>query len=468
MMDMNPFDEVDTVTEVGHRLSKDGLPPHDLDAEEATLGSLLIDPEAIYAIVGWLKAEDFYREKNRWAYECCVEINRRGEPINQILVAHELAKRKLLEAVGGADFLSHLVSQTPTSVHVEYYAKLVKNLSQNRRLISASNQIAALGYEGGDVDEALAKATDILLRIEPSGGKAEIVSMRDALNEAFELYGHKRGEGDPTAIYSGLTDLDEEIGGFHFGDFVVIGGRPGMGKTALMQKMARSIAGNQGKSCLFCSAEQSVPSLMARELARESGVSIKSLQRGLYSEKEADELMDAMGALSEHPIFWMAGRSLRVADVNRAARQMKQRFGIVAVFVDYLQLLIDEHGNSEVQRVSYISRNLKAIGQDLGVTVFVASQLNRRVEVERSNFRPRLSDFRESGAIEQDADVALLLYRDDHYYNQDDWETKYPDKPYPKGIAEINIAKNRQGASGQTKKVYWWAERMTFENLAKQ
>jgi replicative DNA helicase len=438
------------------------LPPSDLEAEEAVLGSVLIDPEAMPK-VAFLKAEDFYREKNRWAWGCCLALYQRGVGVNQITVAHELAGAKRLEAAGGPGFLAHLVSQTPTSVHVVYYAEIVARLSSYRQLITASNKIAAIGYESPpDVGDAISKSHDILSSLS-IGVRARVRKSSEIIDDVFEDISNRRHKGDEDAVYSGLRDLDGELGGFHPGDFVIIGGRPSMGKTALMLKIARSMNANVVPS-LFCSGEQSDKALMERNIAVEAGVSVQDLNAGRFTDSQMDKVVAALDLLKDSLTDYTAGRSLRVLDVRMAAEEAKARYGVKAVFVDYLQLMMDEKGESMAQRAGWISRNLKAIGQDLGIVVFCASQFNRQLEA-RSNKRPLLSDLRESGDIEQDADIALLLYRDEHYYTEEEWQALHPDKNYPKNIAEIHIAKNRQGPVGARVKVYFRPHIMSFEDL---
>lgn len=406
------------------------LPPHDLGAEEAVLGSLLIDPEAIYGVVGWLKAEDFYREKNRWVYECCIDVNHRGEPINQIVVAHELAKKGQLESAGSADFLSHLVSQTPTSVHVEYYGKLVRNLARNRRLISAANQVAALGYEAGDVDESLLKAQEILDRIGDHRSTAKLISPEQWQEMAKERYCNLSVTGGAKMRF-GFPTLDKHLGGAHPGQLILVGGRPGIGKTTILKQFCDKMVGLG--IVLLASAEEGTEQLTDRYISGQTGLTMVQLAGGDYDEERLRSIDEATLDMLYSVPYLHVDHFMTVMGLRSVARQMKMRHGLDAIFVDYLQLLQDEYGKNSNERVSFISRSLKGLATSLGIPVIAACQLNR--ETERGNRKPQLHELRDSGSLEQDSDLVLFLYRKD----------AYPDCPdEKKGKAQLLVAKSRQ------------------------
>ena len=442
------------------------LPPHDLDAEEAVLGSLLIDPEAIFKVAPVLKAEDFYREKNRWVYESCFSIYERREVINQITVASEMARLQKLEAAGGAAYLSHLVYQVPTSVHAEYYANIVRRLSLMRQLISASNRIAAIGYDAPpDVDEALDKAEGILFRLRLGQHQRGFVHIREVLDRYFEE-GERTPERDGFLphVPTGFADLDKILSGLQRSDMIVLAARPGVGKTSMALNIAHSAAMKHKARVALFSLEMSKMELAYRFLSAESGVDSQRMRLGQLKQRERDDVMEALGRLSEAPIYVDDSPFLRDSDMRSKARRLKSEHGVDLVIVDYLQLMRSSRvTDNRVQEMSDISHCIKEVARELDVPVLAVSQLSRAVE-SRMPPRPILSDLRESGSIEQDADVVLFIYREDMSYREEDWEKKNPNQPYPKGLAEIIVAKHRNGPVGQVK--LFFRERIAkFENL---
>jgi len=429
------------------------LPPYNIEAEEAVIGSLLVDPEAILKTTVFLKPEAFYREKNQWLYEACLSLYERNEAINQITVSQELTRQGKLEDVGGVAYLSHLVSVLPTSVHVEYYAQIVHRLAVMRRLISAAGQIAAVGYEAGpDVDAALNKAEDILFRLRRGESPRDFVHIRQVLEQYFEesrFAAPSPVEGHPSHVLTGFVALDELLGGLQRSDMIVLGARPSLGKSSLALSIARNAAVEQGAQVAFFSLEMAKEQLVQRLLSSESEVDSKRFRMKRYTTAEEKRIMDAAGALAEAPIYVDDSPALRIVEMRSKARRLHYERGIDLIIVDYLQLI---RGNgrveSKVQEVSEISRSLKALARELDTPVLAVSQLSRAAELRPSHV-PLLSDLRESGSIEQDADVVLFIHRDEVYYTQDAWERSNPDKPYPKGIANIIVAKHRNGPIGQ-------------------
>jgi replicative DNA helicase len=453
--------------ESGESQSNVKLPPHDLDAEEAVLGSLLIDPEAIFKVITLLKAEDFYREKNRWTYESCQQLYERKEGANQITVAHELARRQQLEAAGGAAYLSHLVSQVPTSVHVEYYSNIVRRLSVMRRLISASNQIAAIGYEAPpDSDDALDRAEGILFGLRYGESRRDFVHIRDVLDRYFE-----ESSLDPDGLAlahvpTGFVDLDKLLGGLHRSDMIVVAARPSLGKTSLALNIARNAALDHGARVALFSLEMSKMELAYRFLSCESGIDTQRLRLDQLSERQRERIMETIGVLSEAPIFIDDSPFLRDSDMRSKARRLHSEKGIDLIILDYLQLMrSSRYTDNRVVEMSDISHSMKELARELDVPVLAVSQLSRAVEARHPHM-PMLSDLRDSGSIEQDADIVLFIYREDVYFTEDDWNSKFPDKPYPKGIAELIIAKHRNGPVGRVP--LFFRERLAkFENLEK-
>jgi len=434
----------------------DKLPPHDLDAEEAIIGSLLIDGTAIYKIATFLNRADFYHERNQWLFEACLALYERNEAINQITVAQELARREKLEAVGGAAFLSHLISVCPTPLDIEHYAQIVYRLSIMRGLIGAADQIAHVGYEAGpDVDTSLSRAEDILFRLRHGHGERDFVHIRQVLDTYFEAQPPPEEEGRVRErlpyVLSNFVGLDEFLGGFQRSDLIIIAGRPSMGKSSLGLSIARNVAAEQKACVALFSMEMARDSVVLRLLASESGVNSRRVRFGLHTEDEERRIMDAIGVLSESTIFIDDSPQLRVVDMRSKARRLHFERGLDLIIVDYLQLMQgDGRGENRVQEISYISRSLKALSRELNVPVIAVSQLSRAVEWRASHI-PQLADLRESGSIEQDADVVIFIYRDEYYHNEEEWQLQHPDREYPREEADIIIAKNRNGPTGQIK-----------------
>ena len=429
------------------------LPPHNIEAEEAVIGSLLVDPEAILKTTIFLKPEAFYREKNQWLYEACLSLYERNEAINQITVAQELTRQGKLEEIGGAAYLSHLISVLPTSVHVEYYAQIVHRLAVMRRIISAAGQIAAIGYEAGpDVDAALDKAEDILFRIRRGESPRDFVHIRRVLEQYFEESGFAAPspvEGHPSHVLSGFFALDELLGGLQRSDMIVLGARPSLGKSSLALSIARNAAIEQKANVAIFSLEMAKEQLVQRLLSSEAEVDSKRVRLGRYTAVEEKRIMEAAGVLAEAPIYVDDSPALKVVEMRSKARRLNYERGIDLIIVDYLQLIRgDGRIESKVQEISEISRSLKAMARELDTPVLAVSQLSRAAELRPSHI-PLLSDLRESGSIEQDADVVLFIHRDEVYYTPEAWERSNPDKPYPKGIANIIVAKHRNGPIGQ-------------------
>ena len=446
------------------------LPPHDIDAEEAVIGSLLIDGTAIYKIATLLQSADFYSQQNLLIYGACQALSQRNEAINQITVAQELARQDKLEACGGAAYLSHLISIVPTSLDIENYAQIVYRLSVMRRLIDASNRIEAIGYEADpDVDASLNKAEDILFSLRHRQSPQDFTHIRQVLDKYFEtaptpVQEAERPEPVPY-ILSTFSKLDEFLGGFQRSDLIIIAGRPSMGKTSLALSIARNAATNQGACVALFSLEMAREPLVLRLLASEADVDSKRVRLGLHTEKEEKKVMEAIGRLSEAPIYIDDSPQLRVVDMRSKARRLSFEHTIDLIIVDYLQLMQGNgRGENRVQEISYISRSLKAMARELNVPVLAASQLSRAVEW-RASHRPQLSDLRESGSIEQDADVVMFIYRDDYYFKREDWESQFPDKKYPEGIANILIAKHRNGPTGEID-LHFLPARAKFEDIA--
>jgi len=436
-------------------MADEKLPPHDIEAEEAVIGSLLIDPDAILKIAASLKPEDFFSETNRVIYKACLSLYQRNEAINQITVAHELMREDKLEQIGGAAFLSHLISNVPTSLHVEYYAQIVSNAAVMRRLIAAASQIEALGYEASpDVEASLNDAEDILFKVRARQGLRGLVPIREVLGQ-YEEAGPPTTlqEGEIPHILTGFAALDDSLGGLQRTDLIVLAAKTSLGKTSLALNVARNTAINQKACIALFSLEMSREAVIQRFLGSESGVDSKRIRLGRFSEQDEIKIMEASGVLSEAPIYIDDSPMLRVVDIRSKARRLHFERGIDLIIVDYLQL-IQGNGRNEtrVQEISNITRALKTLARELNVPILALSQLSRAVEARPSHI-PQLSDLRESGSIEQDADVVIFIHREDMNYSPEDWSKVHDieKEPYPRGIADIIIAKHRNGPLGQLK-----------------
>ncbi len=445
------------------------LPPHDIDAEEAVNGSLLIDGRAIYEIAILLRPEDFYSEPNRLIYQACLALYQRNEAIDQITVAQELDRQDKLEACGGAAYLSHLISMVPTSLDIEHYARIVYRLSIMRQLISAGDRISTIGYEADpDVGTSLNRAEDLLFRLRHERGSLDFVHIKHVLDQYFEPPPalEAEGHGLVTQVRSSFTGLDEFLGGFQRSDLIIVAGRPSMGKTSLALNIARNAAVEQGACVALFSLEMARESLVLRLLSSESGVSLSRIRLEHHKEEaEEKRIMDATGVLSEAPIYIDDSPHLKVTEMRGKARQLYYERGINLIIVDHLGLMQgDGRMENRVQEISYISRSLKGIARELNVPLIAVSQLSRASEW-RASHRPQLSDLRDSGSIEQDADVVIFIYRDEYYYDREEWQTQHPDREYPEGIADIIIAKHRNGPVGQIS-LRFIPKLAKFENIA--
>jgi len=433
----------------------EGLPPHDVEAEKAVLGSMLIDSEGIFKVATFLAPEDFFNPENQSIYDACFTLYERNEGINQITVARELAEKGKLEEIGGAAYLSHLVSTVPTSLHIEYYGQIVSRLAVMRRLISAGGQITAIGYEAdAEVDSALGKAEDILFKVRQRRSRQDFVPIRQILGQYFEEAGPTETKGEVIPhILTNFISVDDFLGGLQRSDLVVLAARPSVGKTSLALNIVRNTAINQRACVALFSLEMSRQAVVQRLLSNEANVDSRSVRLGTYTEREERRIMEASGILSELPIFIDDSPQLRVVEMRSKARRLHFERNVDLVVVDYLQLIQGGmRSDSRVQEVSEITRSLKALAREINAPVLAISQLSRAVEF-RASHRPQLSDLRESGSIEQDADVVIFIYREEMHVKEEDWKKEHDIEiePYPRGIADIIIAKHRNGPTGEVK-----------------
>ena len=442
--------------------------PYDHDAEAAVLGALLIDGDALHRVLPVIKPEDFHRARHQYCYAACIAVFGRQEAIDQITVARELAQRERLDAVGGLPYLGQLVANTPTSVNVEHYAGIVADTAAKRRLIDAGNRIAELGFEDdADADEKMRQAVDVLFRVQPTSERGFV-----PLGSVLDVY--LQGDigdvslSDEPPLQSGYSDLDGLLGGLQRSDMLIVGARPGLGKSSLALNICVNAA-KTGQVCGIFSLEMSREQVAMRILVAESGVDSHRLRLGLLSEPEENIIADAVGALSGLPIYIDDTPFQTTMDMRSKAQRLKLEHGLDFLVVDYLQLIQGMgsrrgYGENRVQEISEISRSLKGMARDLNVPVFTCSQLSRVVE-NRPGHRPQLSDLRDSGSIEQDADIVMFLYREDKNYTEEEWEQHAPGRPYPRNIAELIVAKHRHGPTGSLH-LYFRDNLMRFDQLA--
>jgi len=431
------------------------LPPHDIEAEEAVIGSLIVDPDAIFKIVTFLAPEDFFDETHRVIYQACLSLHQRNEVINQITVAHELMRQNRLEQIGGAAYLSHLISITPTPLYVEHYARIISNAAAMRRLIAAAGQIAAIGYEAGaDVESTLNKAIDILFQVGNKGAPTNLVLVRDVLSKYFEEVGQPSLEEKQIPhILTGFIGLDDLLGGLQKSDLIILAARPAVGKTSLVLNIARNAAIEQKACVALFSLEMSRDTIVQRLLSSEAKVDSKDVRLGHFTEREERRIMDASGVLSEAPVYIDDAPQQRVMDIGSKAKRLHRERGIDLIVIDYLQLIQGDGKNvPRVQEMSNITRSLKGLARELNVPVLAVSQLSRAVEW-RASHRPQLSDLRESGSIEQDADVVFFIHRESMYCEEEEWNRTHDveKEPYPRSEADIIVEKHRNGPLGIVK-----------------
>ena len=430
------------------------LLPHDVEAEEAIIGSLLLDGDSFLRVSSVIKTEDFYREKNAICYKSCEELFRRSEAIDQVTLARELARADGLETVGGMAYLSHLVSITPTSANAEHYAHLIARTSTMRRLIEAASRISAIGYDDtDDVEATLRRAEDMLFQVRSGQSERGFVPLRQVYDQFLE---DRAAIADPlessAPVMTNFSDLDELLGGLQSSDLLILGARPGVGKSTLALNISLSAARN-GATVGFFSLEMSREQLALRILASDAGVDSHRLRLGLYTEAEEQRIIDSIGQLSELPVYiddtpyrewWRCGVSPAACCWSMAEPADS---GLSPIGPG---LLRSRGGDNRVQEIGEISRSLKGMARDLNVPIITCSQLSRGVE-NRTDHRPLLSDLRDSGSIEQDADIVMFIYREDDYSTEEEWEQQHPGRDYPRNIAEIIVAKHRHGPTGSVK-----------------
>lgn len=434
------------------------VPPHDIEAEQAVIGSMLTDQEAVYAAIERLKPEDFYREDNKQIYTAILNIYNKAEPIDIITLKAELSSMGKLDAVGGLEYIVELPEKVPTTANVDRYIKIVEEKSLLRNLIRAANEILSSGYAQEDdveniVDHAEKKIFDVMQKKSQKG----YTTIKDVLVESFtkleELYNQKE---HITGVPTGFAELDKKTAGLHGSELILIAARPAMGKSAFALNIGSYAATRANVPVAIFSLEMSKEQVGNRILCSEALVDSNNVRTGELNDEELGKLAETSGELSQAPIYIDDTPCISVMEIRAKCRKLKLEKNIGLVIIDYLQLIQGSgKTSSREQEIAEISRSLKILAKEIEVPVIALSQLSRAVEA-RPDHRPMLSDLRESGSIEQDADIVMFLYRDD-YYNEDSEK---------KNIAEVIIAKQRAGSTG-TVDLAWLGKYTKFANLEK-
>ena len=434
------------------------IPPHDIEAEQAVIGSMLTDQDAVMTAVERLKSDSFYREDNKLIFEAIVNLYNRSEPIDLITVKDELTSMGNFEKVGGFQYLATLPDKVPTTANVQKYVNIVDEKATLRKLIKTANEIIDLGYNPTeDVEDIMAGAEKKIFDIIQNKNQKSYSPIKDVLIESFtkleELYNQK---SVVTGIPTGFIELDYKTAGLHGSDLILVAARPAMGKTAFALNIAANAAIRANVPVVLFSLEMSKEQLVNRVLCMEAMVDSNKVRTGKLEEDDWSKLAGVVGPLSESGIYIDDTPGISIMEIRTKCRKLKMEKNIGLIVIDYIQLIqgSGKKNSSREQEISEISRSLKILAKELNVPVIALSQLSRAVE-QRPEHRPMLSDLRESGAIEQDADIVMFLYRDD-YYNPDSED---------KDIAEVIIAKHRGGSTG-TVKLLWMGSYTKFVNLA--
>jgi replicative DNA helicase len=441
-------------------VSSHKLPPQHIEAEQSVLGGILIENDAINKVMEILTPEDFYRDAHRKIYNALINLSTRDEPADLITLTNELRKIEQLDAAGGASYIASLIDSVPTAANIEYYAKIVKEKSILRQLIQTSTDIITESYQDrADVESFLDEAERSIFQISENRVKPSFYPIRDIVKQSFKtlerLYEKKELV---TGVPSGFKELDQMTAGFQPSDLIIVAGRPSMGKTAFCLNVVQYAAIEKRTPVAVFSLEMSKEQLVIRMLCSEAHVEGTRLRTGFMNEGDWPRLTIAAGNLSEAPIFIDDTAALSILELRAKARRLKADRGLGMVIIDYLQLMKGRaRAESRQQEISEISRSLKAVAKELNIPVIAVSQLSRRTE-ERTGMRPQLSDLRESGAIEQDADLILFLYRDEVYNRSDDNPNR--------GKAELIIGKQRNGPTGKIELAFL-SKFTTFKDLYK-
>jgi replicative DNA helicase len=438
----------------------DRTPPQNIEAEQAILGAIFLEPSSLTVVSEILIPEDFYRAVHQKIFHVMLSLSEKGEPVDLVTVTSDLADQKILEEIGGVSYLSDLANSVPTAANVEYYSKIVEEKSILRRLIRTATTIATDGYSRDDeVDVLLNEAEKNILDVSRRKNGGAFQNIKDVLVEAYdniELLANR--VGDVTGIPTGFSELDRMTAGFQRNDLIIVAARPSVGKTAFALNIAQNVATKAAENVAIFSLEMGAQQLVMRMICAEGNINAQALRTGKLTPDDWGKLTMAMGSLSNAGIYIDDTPGIKINDIRSKCRRLKQESGLGMILIDYLQLIQGNGraGENRQQEVSEISRSLKSLARELQVPVIALSQLSRGVE-SRQDKRPMMSDIRESGSIEQDADIVAFLYRDDYYDKESE----------SKNIIEIIIAKQRNGPTG-TVELAFVKEYNKFVNLERR
>ncbi|WP_442597212.1 replicative DNA helicase [Neobacillus sp. D3-1R] len=441
-------------------LFADRLPPQNIEAEQAVLGAIFLEPSALTPATEILIPEDFYRAAHQKIFNAMLNLSDQGKAVDLITVTENLAASKILEDVGGVSYLSELAGSVPTAANIEYYANIVGEKSLLRRLIRTATEIAQDGYTREDeVESLLGEAEKSIMEVAQRKNASAFHNIKDVLVRTYDNIEtlHQR-TGDVTGIPTGFAELDRMTAGFQRNDLIIVGARPSVGKTAFALNIAQNVATRAGENVAIFSLEMGAEQLVMRMLCAEGNIDAQRLRTGTLTDEDWGKLTMAMGSLSNAGIFIDDTPGVRISDIRAKCRRLKQEHGLGMILIDYLQLILGSGrgGENRQQEISEISRSLKGLARELQIPVIALSQLSRGLE-QRQDKRPMMSDIRESGSIEQDADIVAFLYRDDYYDKESE----------NKNIIEIIIAKQRNGPTG-TVSLAFVKEYNKFVNLERR
>jgi len=437
------------------------IPPQNVDAEASLLGSILIDTEALGRVADKIHADDFYDGRHTIIYDSMISLYSAHKPIDLLTLSNELEEKKRLREAGGSSYLTELTNSVPTSAHIEQYGEIVSQKSTRRKLITAASDITSMGFdEDGDANELLSRAEAAVFAVSQDNLKQELASIESILTESFDRLDElHKNKSKMRGVRTGFRDLDNILAGLQPSDLVILAARPSMGKSTLAMNIAHHVATKEKSSVLVYSLEMSKEQLVDRLLAAEAGIDAWNIRTGNLSDQDFEKLGQAMGTLSEAAIFIDDSPMATVLEMRTKARREQQKRPLGLIVVDYLQLMSGtsrQNSENRVQEISEISRGLKAMARELNVPVLALSQLSRSVENRHPQI-PQLSDLRESGSIEQDADVVAFMYREDYYNPETDREN----------ITDIFIKKHRNGPTGKIE-LYFSPKRLQFLSLEKE
>jgi replicative DNA helicase len=434
------------------------MAPHSVEAEESVLGSILLNPKALLEVAPFLKTEDFYIVRHQWIWETILTLHNRRDPIDFTTVVNELEQLGRIEEIGGAAYILNLVNNTETALHAEGYGRIVERAAVRRRLIGAASRVAQVAHDSNlELDEVVERSEQAIFEVTERRLDRDLVPIKSVVSNVFDRVDHiARHSDELMGVPTDFKDLDTKLSGMQKSDLLIVAGRPGMGKTSLLLSIVLNAARHNQRVALF-SLEMSNEQVVQRFLSGETRIPSQRFREGNLDDKDWSEFVAATQALSKLPIHLDDTPLIGTQEMRTKARRLHMEYGLDLILVDYLQLMTSSHRtDNRVQEISYISRSLKGLARDLNIPVLAAAQLSRAVE-QRQDKRPMLSDLRESGSIEQDADVVMFIYRDE-YYNP---ETT--DKP---NVAEVSIAKHRNGPTGIIE-LYFESELAQFKNAAR-